>query len=66
MELLVKYGASIQAITEVAKCFMSCRNIPSLSLSPFSLPSFCLSCDASLSHLFYLNEAAHPSSRAEE
>lgn len=32
MELLVKYGASIQAITEVAKCFMFCRNIPFLSL----------------------------------
>lgn len=39
MELLVKYGASIQAITEVEKCFMSWRNIPSLSLSFFSLLS---------------------------
>lgn len=43
MELLVKYGASIQAITEVEKCFSLSRNIPSLTPpSPSCRPSFVL------------------------
>lgn len=52
MELLVKYGASIQAITEVEKCFSLSRNIPSLTPSPPSfhpssvLSEFCLSEEA--------------------
>lgn len=56
MELLVKYGASIQAITEVEKCFVSCRNIP--FLSPFLLPFFLSPLHASPSLMFYLNEEA--------
>lgn len=39
MELLVKYGASIQAITEVEKCSSFSPNIPSLTPSSSSHPS---------------------------
>uniref|UniRef100_A0A8C3NKC6 Uncharacterized protein n=1 Tax=Geospiza parvula TaxID=87175 RepID=A0A8C3NKC6_GEOPR len=65
MELLVKYGASIQAITEVAKCFMSCRNIPSLSLSlsPFLLSSSHLSCPSGLTPIHEEQTPLHIASR---
>lgn len=58
MELLVKYGASIQAITEVEKCFSFSPNISSLMPSSSSHPSSVLS-----TRLIYLKKPQSPQCR---